>query len=394
MSQTQSIPLPRPETDLAGFVRRALMPDASITAGLVARSALDRIEDLRLLARVVQENDGLAAHRPAWNEALACIDRSAVTRQLAIGSSPLFRRWLHACGRALIEGAEPALLQALLSFVANYVIGLGGDDLPPARLALRDGMLETWDCVGSGAPGDGNDARAVPPFLPQSRIVVRNDLPGLRVSLDETRVPERESAVRHQDVDTRQDSYPQGPFPVLIDAAAALMQAWPQEYEDWQQTLRVVVPRLPPSGWRMEGFTISSMQGAVWINPSEFLMALESLVHEQSHVKLRYLEEMVPLLEPAQTQARFPVGWRTDSRPLVGIYEGVYVHIHCAIALARCLDAAVLDEGYRASASARLAELLQQAREGLEILCAHARFTDAGQGFAVWARESLQHAIS
>jgi HEXXH motif-containing protein len=151
-----------------------------------------------------------------------------------------------------------------------------------------------------------------------------------------------------------------------------------------------VVPRLPPPGWQMEGFTISSMQGAAWVHPSNALRTLESLVHEHSHVKLRYVEEAVPLLLPVQTGARFAVGWRTDPRPVVGIFEGVYVHLHCVIALARYLQDPHLETAARREAAARLDELRAQAREGLDLLRQHARFTAAGQGFLRWAGLTLR----
>ena len=172
--------------------------------------------------------------------------------------------------------------------------------------------------------------------------------------------------------------------------AQALLSAWPEEYKDWRRTMRVVVPRLPPPGWQMEGFTISSMQGAAWIHPSNTLRTLESLVHEHSHVKLRYVEEAVPLLQSVQTDARFPVGWRTDPRPIVGIFEGVYVHLHCVIALVRYLQDTGLDAATRHDAAIRLDELRLQAREGFEILSRHGHFTKAGQGFLRWAESTLR----
>ena len=71
-------------------------------------------------------------------------------------------------------------------------------------------------------------------LLPRSHIVVRNDLPGLRVSLDETRTPERGSTVREQETDVRERSYPQGRHRPIIEAAQALLSAWPEEYDDWR----------------------------------------------------------------------------------------------------------------------------------------------------------------
>jgi hypothetical protein len=375
------------DTSTADFVEAALMPGQGITAALVARSARERIDDLFALAEAVAVLDALAPHRAAWDEATAYLRKLPEEDLLAIGSSPLFRRWLHACGRALIQREAADALDGLLGFVRNYTIGFAGAAHVSPQLLVRSGIVETWDCSKSARAGR---VIAATQSLPASDIVVRNDLPGLRVSLDETRVPERETGVRQNRIDERFDAYPDGSFPLLSDAAGIVLKAWPEEYDDWRQTLRVLVPRLPPAGWRMEGFTLSSMQGAVWINPGELLMAVESMVHEQSHVKLRYLEEAVPLLEPGQTVQRFTVSWRSDTRPIVGIYEGVYVHIHCAIALARCLDQGVFGEHTRQRAGSRMRDLVAQAYDGLSVLRANAHFTEAGRGYLSWAGKQLR----
>lgn len=417
---TQQMPpqASRPELQSADFVELALMPDAVITAELVGASAFDRLDDFRALADIVRTSPALAAHRERWEQAAVDLEALLVHERIAIGSSPLYRRWLHATGRALIEGAPPAALEPLLAAVANYVPGFT-ETSPRARVLMaRDGRIETWDCASSvelpaGYPDGGWQCRRkgawvqlsrpssgvqtlssclVPTeaVLPRSNIVVRNDLPGLRVSLDETRTPERGSAVREQEIDARERSYPQGRHRPVVEAAQALLSVWPEEYEDWRCMMRVVVPRMPPPGWQMEGFTISSMQGAAWIHPSSILRTLESLVHEHSHVKLRYVEEAVPLLQAGQTRARFRVGWRTDPRPVVGIFEGVYVHLHCVMALVRYLEGNGLDAAERCEAAARLNELRAQAREGFELLRGHAHFTEAGQGFLRWAEAALR----
>ncbi|MGZ5198944.1 MAG: aKG-HExxH-type peptide beta-hydroxylase [Telluria sp.] len=375
------------DSSTVDFVEAALMPGQGITAALVARSARERIDDLFMLAEAVAALDAAAPHREAWMDATAHLRSLPDQDLVAIGSSPLFRRWLYLCGRALMQREAPDALDGLLPFVRNYTIGFANS----AQLLPRGGIVETWDCKKSaraGADGTGQPVAATQ-FLPASDIVVRNDLPGLRVSLDETRVPERETSVLHDRVDERINAYPEGKFSLLADAAGIVLKAWPEEYDDWRQTLRAVVPRLPPAGWQMGGFTLSSMQGAVWINPTELLAVVEAMVHEQSHLKLRYLEEAVPMLEPEQISERFAVSWRTDTRPIVGIYEGVYVHIHCAIALARCLDHGVFEKAMRPRTAARMRELVAQAADGLAVLQANARFTEAGRGYLNWAATQL-----
>jgi HEXXH motif-containing protein len=408
----------KPELQCLDFVELALMPDAVITAELVRDSALDRLDDFRALAEIVLASPALAAHRESWQQAAIGLETLPGHERMGIGSSPLYRRWLHATGRGLIAGAPPSAVEPLLASVANYVQGFADVSMCGGMLMSRGGCIETWDCAGAivlpAGHADGpwrcrrkgewihlsrpcedgqtlSSCLAEPEaMLPRSRIVVRNDLPGLRVSLDETRTPERGNTVRELETDGRERSYPQGRHRPIVEAAQALLSVWPEEYEDWRSMMRAVVPRLPPSGWQMEGFTISSMQGAAWIHPTNTLRTLESLVHEHSHVKLRYVEEAVPLLQPVQPSTRFPVGWRTDPRPVIGFFEGVYVHLHCVIALVRYVEGGRLDAMARREAAARLDELRAQAREGFELLRGHARFTAAGQGFLRWAETTLR----
>ncbi|RYH28333.1 MAG: hypothetical protein EON54_23450 [Alcaligenaceae bacterium] len=214
-------------------------------------------------------------------------------------------------------------------------------------------------------------------------------LPGLRVLIDNTSTSENlESAPDHLSK-ARVSAYPADRHDVITAAASALLETWPQAYADWRSTLRVVVPRRPPSGWRMEGFTRSCMQGAVWINPSNLLTAFESLVHEQSVVKLRYIEEIAPILQKEQPDSRFGVAWRNDAPPVTGIFEAAYAHIHCLLALERYLCNGMARE-LRGVASTRLGELNRYASESLSLLRLHGHFTDAGRGFLHWAEKSLQ----
>jgi HEXXH motif-containing protein len=77
---------------------------------------------------------------------------------------------------------------------------------------------------------------------------------------------------------------------------------------------------------------------------------------------------------------------------VVGIFEGVYVHLHCVIALVRLLQGNRIDVKTRRDAAARLDELRVQAREGIALLRGHARFTEAGRGFLPWAVSALRDA--
>lgn len=409
--------LPLRNADDAELISSGLMPNKHLTRELVQRSAAERIGDLRAIASVVAVSTGLASGiRDQWQVAMAEFEHFPWHLQLQVASSPIMRRWLHAAGRVFLEQVSPQERSKVLARVGNYCVGLLQGKPTHVTLRSHDGIIETWDCkVYLSLPSNlssndwqveckDNDAilhfvkESCQPLslrlprcvatLPDSDVVVCNSLPSLQVQLDETKVPERETAVL-SGIDKRTAAYPSGSFPPITDAAILLSQCWADEYEDLKMTLRVVVPRIAPAGWKMDGFTLSTAQGAVWINPNDMLTAFESLVHEQSHVKLRYLEEAVPILEAEQPEARFLVGWRTDSRPIVGLYEGVYVHIHCALAFQRALHTNMIPTSLRNMTGQRLHALVSNASEALYVLQHNARFTDPGVEYVRWAQAQL-----
>jgi HEXXH motif-containing protein len=101
-------------------------------------------------------------------------------------------------------------------------------------------------------------------------------------------------------------------------------------------------------------------------------------------VKLRYVEQHFPLLEPSAEGERYRVGWRTDARPIEGVVEGAYVHLHCARALERAATLSDLDGDTRSRMVERADCLLAEVREATRVLEAHARFTSAGDCFLEW----------
>lgn len=390
-----SWPQGRQEED---WLSRALMHDTRITRNCIEHSARARLDDFHALYDLIVASPAFAHHHDAWHRASLHLDQLSHSEQGEIAASPLFRGWLHGCGRALIETGPGPLVDDLLRHVGNYCVGISRRPVLP--LAARHGVIETWDCLRGilrlGKPDEfvtekeQLELQALPvTTLPGTRVAVRNDLPGLRVALDESRVPERMGTVLAHQHDARYSAYPEGDFPVITQAGERLASVWPEAFADLCELVKVIVPRCPPPGWRMEGFSLSSMQGAVWINPCDELTVFESLVHETHHIKLRYLEEAVPLLRQEQTEERFEVGWRTDKRPIVGIYEGVFVHLHSTIALSRLVRAGLLSGETHDRGVKRVHALLFQARDGLALLQRHARMTPAGERYLDWAATLL-----
>lgn len=96
------------------------------------------------------------------------------------------------------------------------------------------------------------------------------------------------------------------------------------------------------------------------------------------------------MLASVQKADKFQVGWRTDLRPIVGIYEGVYVNIHSFRALGRLLQHQLLDSKNTELAFFRYKDLISQTRKGVEILEKYACFTQIGEVFLEWALQSIK----
>lgn len=224
------------------------------------------------------------------------------------------------------------------------------------------------------------------PLLPSSDIAIRNDLPTLKLALSGTK--ERDTGVVLGSYESSPAVYPALSAVPYQDAARLLSAAWAEEYADWNLALQVVVPRTATGDRLARGMTVSSHQGAVWIMADGLLPVFESMVHEFSHIKLRYIEDTYPLLTERQTPERFIVGWRSDPRPVEGIYEGIYVSVHIIRAIRRVLDGALPGSEDADLWAERATTLQHQVLEAHSILKAHASLTEHGLVFADWAAEA------
>ena len=212
-----------------------------------------------------------------------------------------------------------------------------------------------------------------------------NAHPRLKVRLSGTN--QRNDGVIRDYVDW--ESYPDFWDAESYLAAYDLMSAvWPEEFADQLEILKVVVPMNIPKQYegqsRAIAFTVSTYQGAIFVAPSAKTLMLEMLLHEKAHVKQRYVEEIWPLLESEQTKQRFNVPWRSDPRPIAGIFEGINVFLQVVLGLSRCHLA-----GYY-NLKRRVLDLFDHLQVGLDIIGAHARLTEAGSAYY----ESICHTFS
>ncbi|MER6094859.1 HEXXH motif domain-containing protein [Streptomyces sp. NPDC001728] len=151
-------------------------------------------------------------------------------------------------------------------------------------------------------------------------------------------------------------------------------------------TVGALVP-LRPQGPRSVGATLSVAPGAVLMTPSAgpYDMA-ETLVHELHHSKLSTLHELVPLYRPGRA-ALYRVGWRTDARPVAGVFQGAYAHLALADLWRRARDAPGVPGAWSARAVQQFDHVHDQVGEALTMLLESDELTNEGREFARQMRQ-------
>ena len=407
------------EQQLTGWL---LPGNAKVTEWLVRSSGLARLAEFTQLSTYLAARPGFEAFRPEAVATLEQFDEEPSETLFRRLGSPIFRGWLSRFGRVEEFTPENGVVCEQLILWNNVRYSLFEPAQYRTMMRVIDGVCMTWDArlairVGAheavhvekegdrlivqSMEGDilvdasvegqhTHSARVVAggcdlmfaPFLPDSQIVLRNDLPLLRLRLLGV---QRDDAVELGSFDHSSASYPGFDPAPYLRAAAIIRDVWPEGYADFRQTLQVVVPRASPPHWRARGMTISTFAGAIWLFVDSVLDLVEHMVHEQAHVKLRYIEDTCPILDPEQTGERYVVGWRKDPRPIVGIYEGVYVHLQVLMALSAAMEREAFSAKNAPACEKRIREVAAQVEEGLAVLTAHGKFTETGQAYLTWA---------
>lgn len=389
-------------------------PSAPVLEHCMRHSARNRFDDLVALERVIALVPGFERQAAEIGALRASLTTAPDTDPRL--RSPILRGWLS--NFAHLENwadTADATLVRHLDRAGNMRVSLSDPGDWTALLAVDDSVIATWDCriALDGVPGDlvgaakqgqmlvlidqegahhnidltdTTDPRILrAPSLDGIDVVVRNDIPWLRLHLRDDGLPARDDPMTMWGRDPQLPHFPQmDPAPIL-EAAGLLRAHLPARYAELGQALRVIVPRLSPGHIYFNSFTSSAHQGACWLSPGDALAHVADIVHELGHVTLRYIEEAAPILAPEQTSETFRVDWRDDPRPIVGIFEGVYVHAHIALALEGLLAAGALGDEDRCVAAERAQEVRREVEEALPILRQHARFTPIGMAFLDWA---------
>jgi HEXXH motif-containing protein len=398
---------------------------------LIAASAFRMMEEFVRLCEVWRRY-GDEETQVAAETAITCLEGEPVGTTIDRFSSPIFRGWISRLMQIGLENYQSERFCELGRELNNCFFSPLCHNEFSGQFAVIGGYLYFWDarcalkvasertvsvqvgnerllvCSHDGrllfegaikersvVPKDRNGAIQFSEpvaYLPKTDVVIRNDLPPLRLLTTDS--SERDQCVVLDAYDPSEETY--GNFDVsgFLKAAETLREAWPSEYADLAALLHAVVPRDVPShwkkhGWTARGMTVSSHQGAVWLYVRNWDDIYEHLVHEMSHVKLRYIEESFPILADEQTSERFCVGWRSDKRPIIGIYEGVYVHLHCMLAMRAAVDRGVVSGEDASLLELRFADIRDKVEEGIKVLDQHATFTPDGKVFLEWARHRL-----
>jgi HEXXH motif-containing protein len=172
---------------------------------------------------------------------------------------------------------------------------------------------------------------------------------------------------------------------VRFDQAWSLLRhCAPERVAELSAGLRTIVP-LPDAGPGIAmSASIRDAYGAFGLTlPESAAEFAVTLVHEFQHSKLSAILDITGLYEPGEDIYFAP--WRTDPRPIGGLFQGVYAFLGVADAW-RALGR---DPRWRSVAERRFAEVRLQVDEGLRTLTGTGRLTAAGRRFAEGMRESL-----
>jgi uncharacterized protein len=268
-------------------------------------------------------------------EAARCAAPEAAARVLG---APQVGAWAAIVGRAAEQGkAEPTDLEHL-GAVAGLACAAAGVDAD-LRIPVREGAvaLPGLGRLDVGRPlgariiaaggtvgvdvGDGPVAPDGPGWQPVRMLRAESDGLAIELALD--------------DVDPYRHGYHAPPTPRLSAAEFERWQelftgAWrllarriPHRAVEIAAGLEVLVP-LRQEGRSSRSATIRHVFGVFGLTrPATAADFAVTLVHEYQHAKLSALLNLERLSDPGDDR-RYFAPWRTDPRPLAGLFQGVY----------------------------------------------------------------------
>ena len=290
-----------------------LVPDAGGLPALLERSAGG------VLRRVARLAGALGPVAPRQDRgALAVLGRHAEAADPADPATwrwahgPLLRSWLAASDRpeVLVARAGQAVPLAAaraagLTVPCRRGVVEAGDvaDVLRSDPLLGDERLALVPGGGLGVDALGRCCRILrrPAHrLDHGPVVVRDDLPLVRLRLHGDGPPERARLGRTDDEAPGSPRYPAWWGGDAFDRPASwLRTTWPALWDELGWVLHVVVPFTPPEGWAATSFTVPGHTGVAWLQAGEATAVLEALVGEAARLRLRLLDEVTPLVDGA-----------------------------------------------------------------------------------------------
>ena len=172
---------------------------------------------------------------------------------------------------------------------------------------------------------------------------------------------------------------------VCFDQAWSLLSRYaPGRVAELSAGLRSMVPLREAGPGTAMSASLRDAYGAFGLTlPESAAEFAVTLVHEFQHSKLSAILDITDLYRPGDETYFAP--WRTDPRPIGGLFQGVYAFL----AVADTWRALCSDPRRRSLAERRFAEVRLQVDEGLRTLMGAGRLTAAGQRFAEGMHESL-----
>jgi len=177
------------------------------------------------------------------------------------------------------------------------------------------------------------------------------------------------------------------------EARELLSTTHPGRAAETMAVLRAVVPLAPSqrAGGTAMSATLRAAPGAFLAQlPADASELAESLVHESHHNKLAALHELVPLYRSGGG-ALHHVGWRSDPRPIPGVFQGVYAHLALTDLWRRAGNGPATPERWRRRAVEQFESYRDRIGQALSILLESDELTFAGREFA---REMGRHHTS
>lgn len=269
--------------------------------------------------------------------------------------------------------------------VAMPTLGAARLPLPdhaPVRITVRDGAVRL---SGGGAtvdvPADPNTATDA--WLPLRRLRAAAGEQRFTVALDDLNAYRDNHHIPAAD---RLSPREAARWQELFEGAWSLLaEHAPGHAEELRAGLRSLIPLANTGTGPARSATMRDAFGAFGLTEPESAADLAiTMVHEFQHSKLSALLDLVPLYDASGTDTYY-APWRTDPRPIGGLFQGVYAFLGVADAW-RLLRAA---PSQRRTAEHELALVREQVHAALTALSTSAQLTPDGERFAAGMRAKL-----